>query len=307
MRRLLVTGASGFVGGAVARAAVAAGWEVVTTSRRPAAVPGATHVPWDLDLPAPPGLGEVDAVVHAGAYVGETGPAHRVRRTTVDGTRRLLDATPARVVHVSTASVYDPFRPSVRAHESEAPVSRYLGAYAAAKAEAERLVLGSGRPAVVLRPHAVYGPGDTTLLPRVLGAVRGGRLVLPGGGRELHHLTAVGTLVDACLRAAEVPLTHPVVVNVADAEPVVLREALVEVLARRGTEVEVRAVPVRAAWRAAAVAEGVSALTGHRWVPPLTRYAVSHLGLERTYDLAALREVLGLDPAPTDLRGAAAW
>lgn len=319
MSRLVVTGASGFVGGAVARAALAAGWEVVTTSRRAADVPGARHVTWDLT--APPGaevaraLADADVVVHAAAWVGDGGPRDRVRAVTVDGTRAVLEATgAARVVHVSSASVYDPRRPSVLAREHEAPVDRYLDAYAEAKADAERVVLAAAarRDVVVLRPHAVYGPGDTTLLPRVLGAVRADRLLLPGGGDVRQHLTAVGTLAEAALAAATVPLAAgtpsgtALVANVADGEPVVLRDALATLLAERGLPVRVVPVPARLALAAAVVGEALHRLPGVP-APRLTRYALSHLLHERTYDLTVLRGVLGVAPRPTSFAGADAW
>ena len=155
---------------------------------------------------------------------------------------------------------------------------------------------------VILRPHAVYGPGDGTLLPRIEAAVRGGFLVLPGGGRVRQSLTHVETLLAAVRSAATIedgalaaacPATDggavPLVVNVADAEPVVLRDAVVDVLRRRGVRVRVVAVPTRSA------------------APRLTRYALSHLATERTYHLRVLREVLGVIPAPTSFAGAEHW
>lgn len=298
--RIAVTGAAGFVGGAVARAAAARGWTVHAYGRRP----GTTR--WDIaagPLPDPP---PVDAVVHAAAAVTDWGPAAPVWRTNVEGTRHVLASFPGvRLVHVSTASVYDPFVPTVDAPESAAPAARYLTAYAASKAAAERLL--TGRPdTVVLRPHAVYGPGDPTLLPRLLGAIRGRTLVLPGDGRTRHTLTAVGTLVDAALRACD-RAVPPGVYNVGDAEPVTLADAVSAVLAERGLAVRVRYVPVRPALVLAGLAEHAAHLARRPTPPRLTRYAVSHLGYERTLDLTAARTGLGLDPGPTCFTGAAGW
>lgn len=330
--RVVVTGASGFVGGAVARGLVADGHEVWTASRRDASVDGARHLAWDLTtgpLVDPP---PVDAVVHAGAAVSDWCALDVARATNVAGTLAVRDTFPgARFVHVSSGSVYDPFRPSVRAREREAPVARYLDAYGTTKAEAERALARdvARHPergaVVVLRPHAVYGPGDTTLLPRVEAAVRRGRLVLPGGGRVLQSLTHVDTLLAAVRAALVLPddaarATAPavdhheqvatrglLVANVADAEPVVLRDALVDALRRRGTDVRVVAVPVRPAWALAGAVETVARLLRRPGPPRLTRYALSHLATERTYDLTVLRDVLGVDPSPTSFAGAHAW
>ncbi|MBO1750797.1 NAD(P)-dependent oxidoreductase [Actinotalea sp. BY-33] len=329
--RLAVTGASGFVGGAVARAAVAAGHDVTTFSRRPAGVDGATHMTWDLldgplDARTLDELGEIDALVHAGGAVTDWGDPATVRAANLDGTRAVRESFPAaRLVHISTASVYDPFRPTRQGREEEAPVTRYLGAYGASKAEAERYLLTEAVPGpgiVVLRPHAVYGPGDTTLLPRIEGSVRGtaGRkiVLVAGDGLTPHSLTHVDTLVRAALAATtvrvppssggRVPAGRQVLVaNVGDAEPVVLREVLVDLLARRGHgRVRVVGVPVAVATPLARAAERWA-----RWVraphpPRLTPYVISHLALERTLDLTALREHL-LEPPATDLTGAERW
>ncbi|MEV5536252.1 NAD(P)-dependent oxidoreductase [Saccharopolyspora shandongensis] len=293
--RIAVTGATGFVGGAVCRAAEARGWEVHAFGRRP----GVRH--WDIaggPLADPP---EVDAVVHAAAAVADETASATMWRTNVDGTRHVADTFPgARLVHISTASVYDPFTATVDADEAAAPVARYLNAYGESKAAAERLL--TYRPnTVVLRPHAVYGPGDTTLLPRLLDAIRGRSLVIVGDGRTRHSLTSIDNLTSAVLLACN---GRPGIYNIADAEPVALADALREMFRERGLRVRLRHLPVRLAWNLAAIAENT-------WRPPrlaqLSRYAVSHLGFERTLDITAARRDLGYRPEPTSFTGAARW
>ncbi|MFI6509703.1 NAD-dependent epimerase/dehydratase family protein [Streptosporangium sp. NPDC050855] len=303
---MAVTGASGFVGGAVCRAAVAEGWTVSAFGRRPAVagehVGGAPYTSWDL-LDAAPRSYEVDVVVHCAGSVTDWGPARAIWAVNVDGTRNAAAAFPgARFVHVSTASVYDPFRPTVMAAEDAAPVRRYANAYGASKAAAERCLDG----AVVLRPHAVYGRGDTTLLPRILGAVRGGRVFAVGDGRQRVSLTSVDNLVRACLLAAAGPVDHGVF-NVTDAEPVVLDEALRALLRERGLDAEPYYLPPGPAGLLAAVAETAHRSLRRRYPPRLTRYAVGHLAVERTLDITAARLRLGYRPSATSFAGAAGW
>ncbi|MBN9606304.1 MAG: NAD-dependent epimerase/dehydratase family protein [Actinomycetales bacterium] len=312
-----MTGASGFVGGAVATALARDGHEVLALGRRPAgwappAGGAGRYATWDLErgpveAAAPELASELrahpaDAVVHAAALADDWAPLARAMRINRDGTAHVRAALPgARFVHVSSSSVADPRRPEVNAG-AEPPATRHLGAYGASKAAAERLL--DGTDAVILRPHAVYGPGDTTLLPRIEAAARGGRLRLPRGGRVRHSFTHIDTLVDA-VRLALDPAARPGVYPIADAEPVLLAEVVTEFLARRGRPARIVAVPFALADGAAALSEACARITGHR--PRLTRYAVAQLGRERTYDLRAAREGLGLQPRPTTLEGCEAW
>jgi 2-alkyl-3-oxoalkanoate reductase len=190
------------------------------------------------------------------------------------------------------------------ATEDEAPVTRYLNAYGASKAAAERLVLR--RDAIVLRPHAVYGPGDTTLLPRVLSAVRGPVLPAVGTGRQRISLTSIANLVQACLLAATGPVASGVF-NIADAAPVLLDDAFRAILAERGIAARPVYIPAGVARPLAAVAEGAFLLARRPDPPRLTRYAISHLAVDRTLDITAARSVLGYEPHATSFTGAAAW
>ena len=316
-----MTGASGFVGGAVCRALAAEGVTVFAYGRRPAVaashVGGAAYRSWDLthgpvehgpvEHGPVSGAPEVDAVVHCAGSATDWGPAAGLFAANLTGTRSALASFPgARFVHVSTASVYDPFRPSAMATEDEAPVARYLNAYGASKAAAERAVLSAGRDAVVLRPHAVYGPGDTTLLPRVLSAVRGPILPAAGTGRQRISLTSIGNLVQACLLAATGPVASGVF-NIADAAPVAIDDALREILRERGVRARPVYAPAPLARALAAVAEGAFLLAKRPEPPRVTRYAVSHLALERTLDITAARTALGYAPHETTFAGAAGW
>ncbi|MEJ2857777.1 MULTISPECIES: NAD-dependent epimerase/dehydratase family protein [unclassified Saccharothrix] len=291
---LAITGATGFVGSAVRQAAETLGWQVHAYGSRD----------WDITtgpLPDPP---QVDAVVHSAAAVTDWGSPENIRRVNVNGTRNVLASFPgARFVHMSSASVYDPFTPNVNATESEAPVARYLTPYGATKAEAERLLLG--RPdTVVLRPHAVYGPGDPTLLPRVLSAIRGRTLFLVGDGQAKQSLTSIDNLTQATLLACT---GKPGVYNVADAAPVVLEDALRALLTERGLNVRIRHLPLRLAWPLATAAETAYRLARSTTPPRLTRYAISHLAHERTLDTTAARTHLNYRPAHTSFQGAHTW
>lgn len=281
--RVAVTGASGFCGAAVARSAAAAGAEVLCVGRRPG--PVGRHVFWDATQ-AGPDLADADLVVHLAAAVGDPAPGRAAERAfravNVDGTARLLSAVGDRpVVWVSSASVYHPGVRGDRITE-EHPVDAQLTAYGRTKAAGERLALAAG--AVVLRPRAVYGPGDPHLLPRLLGAVRGRYLLLPGPDVSLS-LTAVENLADACLAASRWPAGA---YNITDGRAYSRDAVAVAALAALGRPARVVHVPVGLAGVAAALATARARLP---WSgpPTLTRYAVAQLAHGVVLDISRAR------------------
>ena len=291
--RVAVTGATGFVGGAVATA-LEHDHSITRFGRRA----GAER--WDITTG--PREGNFDAVVHCAALADDWAPLGAAMLANRIGTRNVVASFPgARIVHISTSSVYDAFTPTIKASETAAPVTRFLSSYSESKTAAEAELAGAD--AVILRPHAVYGPGDTTLLPRLLAGIRGRSLTLPEGAAVSHTLTHIDNLVDA----VRLSLTGRAgVYNIGDDTDVLLSAVLTEFLHRRGRpDAAIRSIPYRAAFAAAAALEALSRRTGRR--PRITRYAVSQLGLERTLDLTAARELLGYRPRPTSLSGAEQW
>jgi len=277
--RVAVTGASGFCGSAVARAAATAGAEVVAIGRRPG--PVGRHVPWDAGRELPD-LRGVDVVVHLAAAVGDppAGAAAEAvyHAVNVAGTARLLRAAADRpVVWVSSASVYRPGRHGGAIREDH-PTDGQRTGYGRTKAAGERLALAAG--AVVLRPRAVYGAGDPHLLPRLLAAVRRGRVPVPGPDVAMS-LTAVENLADACLAALRWP---PGPYNVADATPYSRDAVVTRVLAAAGRPARPLRVPVPVALGAAALAGGATRL-GVPGTGRLTRYAVEQLAYGTVLDL----------------------
>src|SRR4051794_32546841 len=299
--RVAVTGATGFIGGAIARRLAAAGHEVLAVGRARIGPEGLDYTRWDLatDDPPPSGIARADAVVHAAAHVAAWGDEAMFRKVTVDGTRRLIGALAAdvRLVVIGSSSVYGaaggaaPFRGA----EGRVDARRYLAAYARAKAAQDRLVADLRPDAIVLRPRAVWGPGDRTLLPRIEARIRHGLLPLPDGGR--HPMST--THVDSLAEVAEVALLRPSVrgpVNVADASLHTASALLTALLGTHGRPLRVVPVPDRLAWAGAALVERAWRVGRLRREPPLTRYAVSALISPIVLDLGRLHRELGVVP-----------
>lgn len=297
--RVAVTGASGFVGGHVATALARCGHTVFSYGQRPAAsltrrLPNYTA--WDVSA-GPISRPSVDAVVHSAALVGDWGPEAAYRAVNVDGTRFVLEsfADAPRFVHVSTTSVYSDDVVKHHVAEDASTGNCAHSAYGRTKAESERVVRERKPDAVILRPHIVYGPGDTTLLPRLLAARRFGCLAVPGDGRNRLSVTHVDNLVLAVMRAMEATDASGTF-NIADGEEATVRELLQTIMTRLGAPTRLVFVPGALAWHAAAMLE-------HAWPrgtgtsgPPLTRYAVGQLAAEHTLDITRARTLLEYEP-----------
>lgn len=297
--RVAVTGASGFLGGALARRLVEQGHEVFAYGRRH--IDSIEHSilnysQWDLrdgPITAP----FVDAVVHCAAMVGDWGREADYHRVNVDGTMAVLTtfSDVDRFIHVSTTSVYSSNQPNRHLTE-DAPVGTELHtAYAKTKTEAEQAVTSSGRNAVILRPHIVYGPGDTTLLPRVLSAIRFGCLLVPGNGKNYISVTHISNFVHAVCCALD-GSTRSGTFNIADREPVTVDELLRTLLGNYGVEVKLLYIPRSIAWTIAVAGEAVARLAGSVRSPRLTRYLVTQIAGGHTLDLTRASRQLGYEP-----------
>ena len=219
--RVLLTGASGFVGGYLAPALVGAGHDVFALVRDPAsydAPDGVTAVEADLEQLDAAELPEVDAVAHfAQANVSFPDEARTLYRVNTASTLELLEharhSGARSFLYASSASVYGfgerPFA------EDDAPASRDF--YAVTKLNGEQLVAAYGPffSTAVFRLVAPYGPGQTgRLIPGVIGRVRAGRPVtLNGGGRPRMNPIYVEDAVRAAVAALALEGNH--VVNVA--------------------------------------------------------------------------------------------
>ena len=297
--RVAVTGASGFVGGWVARLLARSGHDVFAFGRRPAnvltfALPH--YRAWNFS--AGPIEGPVvDAVVHCASLVSDWGTYVEHRAINVDGTHVVLASFPAakRFVHVSTASVYASGQSHEPTREDAPLVTAFPNDYVRTKVEAERVVLSSGRQSVILRPHIVYGPGDTTLMPRVLAARRGGWIPVPGNGRNRLSVTHIFNFVHAVECVLARSHVHGIF-NVADLQSETVDRLLRTMLERHGIAARIAYIPAAIAWPLAAVSERVARFVDAARAPSLTRYLVEQLSLDHTLDVSKAREHLGYTP-----------
>lgn len=297
--RAFVTGGSGFVGRNLIAALVARGDEVVALARSEAAATavtalGARAARGDLgDVAAlTAGMAGCAAVFHAAAHVGEHGTRAAVVAANVDGTRHVLAAARAagvaRLVHVGTEAVLADGHPIVRADETVPMTSRPAGLYPETKAAAERLVRAASDATlatVVIRPRFIWGPGDTSLLPAMIGAVRAGKFAWVSGGRYLTSTCHVANVVEGAL-AAHARGAPGEAYFLTDGAPVEFRGFITTMLRAHGVDPGSRSVP---RWLARAIAGATAWMA----TPPITRTALAVIGVEVTVDDTKARRALG--------------
>ncbi|MBD2847607.1 NAD(P)-dependent oxidoreductase [Paenibacillus sp. IB182496] len=309
--RILVTGATGFLGSRTALLLKEAGWSVTGGGRDPQAgarleAQGVPFLPLDLRDGAAidRACSGMDAVVHCAALSSPWGRYRDFYATNVEGTARIAESClrggAGRLVFVSSPSVYFDYRDRLLTRESDPPARRPANAYAATKLEAERVVAACserGLAAVILRPRALFGPGDPALFPRLMRVGSGRGIPLMKGGAALIDLTYVDDAARAIIQACTAPGAPGQTLNLSGGEP----RTLLAIMTRLSEllELPLRTRPVA---RPAALAAGSLLEMAYRILPlpggepPFTRYSVAQLAYSQTLDLTEARRVLGYAP-----------
>ena len=309
--KVLVTGAGSLLLGGVAAALHARGDEVVCLQRRMATFAGSDDVQQVLgDARDQAAVRQAatgcDAIVHGAARVGVVGSWAEFEGVNVRGTANVLHNARARgvsrVVHVSTPSVAHSGHSIVGAGADPAVTGRHGAYYAESKAIAEQAALAANTDemgVVAVRPHLVWGPGDTQLVGRIVERAAAGRLAMVGDGSALIDSTYIDNAISAHVAALDA--VHPGAVCagrayvIANGEPRTVHELIEGICVAAGVPFAPRHVPVRLALGLGSVVERV-------WPrlrddePPITRFLAEQLGTAHWFDPRPARNDLGWSP-----------
>jgi len=309
---ILVTGGSGFLGGAVARQLVARGARVRSLQRGDAPqlrALGVDVVRADLAdrqavIDAANGC---EAVMHIGAKAGVWGPYDDYYRANVVGTRNIIEACRVhgiqRLVYTSTPSVIHAGGDVEGVDESAPLATHFDTAYPATKAEAESMLLAANGPTlatIALRPHLIWGPNDPQLTARILARGRAGRLRLVGGGVKKIDSVYIDNAVSAHLLALDRLALGAQCAGrayfISQDEPVRQCDLVNGILAAGGLPPCEKFISPGAAYVVGAVLEFVWRVMGRSDEPMMTRFLAKQLGTAHWYDISAAKRDLGYTP-----------
>ena len=305
-QRVLVTGASGVLGSGVARALDAAGAQVTVLQRSTSGIPGVREVRGSVTNPqdVATALEGVDSVIHIAAKVSVSGPLKDYEHVNVEGTRTLLHAARrsgvTRWIHISSPSVAHSGDSIIGAAAGPANPGAARGNYAATKAAGELLALAEDAPdfrVLVLRPHLMWGPGDTQLTERIITRARQNRLPLLDGGTALVDTLFLVNAVEAIVAAlTAVDTVHGEALVLTNGQPRPIGEMIRRIAVAGGAEEPTLSLPSGIAKSAGAVIETFWDAEKRGDEPPITRFLAEQMSTAHWFDQRRTQEVLQWKP-----------
>jgi nucleoside-diphosphate-sugar epimerase len=320
--KVAVTGATGFVGGALARALLAAGHEVIALKR-----PSSSHTTWQNQPENQPiswVVGDVternslrglfdgaDWLIHAAGMLGQAGvPESSYFLLHEQGTDHVLaeakQAGVQHVLYVSSPGVLGPI--SGPPATEEAPLAP-SNIYERSKAAAEKVACSyarDGLPVVIARPEFIYGPTDLHVLG-LFKAVRNGRFFTIGGGQNSCHPTYIEDAVAGMLLALQKGKAGQIY-HITGPEPVTFQQLGETIAAALAVPPPKINLPHWFALLGASGLELLGKLLNKQ--PPLSRSGVAFFSEDRRFSWQKAKKELGYTPQYSLQRGVAktvAW
>ena len=309
-----MTGTGSLLLGGIASELLRRGDEVVCLQRRPAAFIGhqnAREVLADVcDEEAVALAAEgCDAIIHGAARVGVVGSQKEFFDTNVRGTENIIHAAAqqgiSRLVFVSTPSVAHTGSSLIGAPAGDAEIGRSRSYYAESKAIAERTVLTARNEqlaVVAIRPHLVWGPGDTQLVGRIVERAASGRLAVIGTGNALVDSTYIDNAISAHIAALDALHVGSACDGnayvVSNGEPRTVNELMRSMCESAGVTFEPRHLSLALGVRLGSLIERLWPLMRSS-EPPVTRFVAEQLGTAHWFDQRAVQKDLQWAPTVT--------
>ncbi|QBF81636.1 NAD-dependent epimerase/dehydratase family protein [Shewanella maritima] len=311
-KKVLVTGAGGFLGKAIALRLHCAGIEVVGLAR--GEYPQLSELGIDMRRGDISKLADVsnaakdcDCVFHVASKAGVWGSKQSYFAPNVDGAANVIAACNEHniqyLVYTSTPSVTFAGRDENGVNESEPYAETYLNHYGESKAVAEKMMLAASTDSLkvtALRPHLIWGPEDPHLVPRVIARAEAGRLKLVGKQDKLVDTIYVDNAALAHLQAA-LELTNQAkcaakAYYLSNDEPITMADMLNRILACKQLPPVSKRVPAGLAFAVGSILESVYHALGKQDEPIMTRFVAKQLSTSHYFDISAAKADFDYQP-----------
>jgi nucleoside-diphosphate-sugar epimerase len=316
----LVSGATGFLGAHLLAKLREKGFRVRALARQTSDIAGLVRQGVDIcegDVADPQSLRRAMAgqqlVFHTAGKVSDWGTRQEFWQANVQGTANVISACRQagvkRLIHVSSLTVFGLPRSGARVDEKTPLADSIQDFYTISKIAGERLVRevhgSGGLETVVIRPGVIWGPGDTTILPRLAELLRRGQLVFIGRGANRLGLSHVENLSQGIILAALTPAAAGQVYHLTDGEEITARAAFCALAAALGVPPPRFTLPFAVVHFLAAFLEWTARLRHDAAPPVLTRYGVRLVACDSLYDISKAQNELGYRPLLTFRQGIA--
>ncbi len=319
MKNVLVTGGGGFVGLGIVGALCKMGIRTVVVGRH--------HYPAVEELGALCMVGDIrdkefmvracnniDTVFHVAAKAGVWGSWNEYFGINVKGTENVIAACQenlvSRLVYTSTPSVVFN-RGHLHGVDEKAPYATdVLCHYARSKIMAEILVLKANSPLLrttALRPHLVWGPGDTNLIPRLVKRGRAGNLKIVGTGRNKVDISYIDNVVDAHIQAAVNLERYGTAAGeaffISQGEPVRLWEWINELFVQLAIPPVTKSITFDKAYTIGFILEKIYGFLRINQEPKMTRFVAEQLAKSHWFSIKKAQEILPYSPKVSTAEG----
>ncbi|WP_223067237.1 NAD-dependent epimerase/dehydratase family protein [Paenibacillus caui] len=308
---VLVTGGTGFLGSRLALKLNELGYQVTAIGRNEAAGHKLANdnihfVRCDLrDTEQVFRLcRDKDYVFHCGALSSPWGKYKDFYDINVGGTHNVIEGSKKagikRLIHVSTPSIYFDMKDKWNIAESDPLPIRPINHYAKTKLMAEQLcdaAYKAGLPVIGIRPRGLFGPGDTSIIPRLIRANSKFGVPIINKGKALVDVTYVDNVVDSLIRCKDSDnSTLGKMYNITNGEPMYFIDLIERVFRQLNLDFRPRMISFDTAYRVASMMELMSKTILFGKEPILTKYSVGVLAKSQTLSIKAAQEELGYQP-----------
>lgn len=313
--KVLITGATGFVGGYIVDKCIEMGDEVRVLVRKTSNLdylkkyPEIEYVYGDLtDMVAiREATKGIDTIFHSAARVTEVGDRKQFYDDNYFATKHLVDEAKKqgvkRFIYISSPSIFFDFKEQNNINESYPYPQKYINLYSETKALAEQYVLASNDSSFVacaLRPRGIWGPRDKTgYIPKILNGMRKEKFPdISGGKKVLATVCHVVNVAEACVLAARSDKAGGKAYFITDDEVIDAWGFLTQIAEKLKIPLFKKKMDAKILMFLGGVFELIWKIPAlaRKSAPPLSRYSVGLLIYNSTYDIGAAKKDFGYSP-----------